>query len=48
MHRRFFLSVETALYTLLNYFNRLAGTEIEAQVLPFVSGEADWITKPDR
>ena len=39
---------EIALYTLLNYFNRLAGTEIEAQVLPFVSDEAEWITKPDR
>jgi AhpD family alkylhydroperoxidase len=39
---------EIALYTLLNYFNRLAGTEIENQVLPFVSEEAEWITEPDR
>jgi len=39
---------EIALYTLLNYFNRLAGSEIEADVLPFVSDEADWITEPDR
>jgi hypothetical protein len=39
---------EIALYTLLNYFNRLAGTEIETQVLPFVSEQAIWITKPDR
>jgi AhpD family alkylhydroperoxidase len=39
---------EIALYTLLNYFNRLAGTEIEEQVLPFISDEANWITPPDR
>ena len=39
---------EIALYTLLNYFNRLAGTEIEAPVLPFVSEETCWITTPDR
>jgi AhpD family alkylhydroperoxidase len=39
---------EIALYTLLNYFNRLAGTEIKEQVLSFVSKDANWITKPDR
>ena len=39
---------EIALYTLLNYFNRLAGSEIEAQVLPFVSVETNWVTAPDR
>jgi AhpD family alkylhydroperoxidase len=39
---------EIALYTFLNYFNRLAGTEIEAQVLPFVSEHAEWETAPDR
>jgi hypothetical protein len=39
---------EIALYTLLNYFNRLAGTEIETQVLPYISEGVNWITKPDR
>ena len=39
---------EIALYTLLNYFNRLAGTEIEEQVLPYVARQANWITEPDR
>ena len=39
---------EIALYTFLNYFNRLAGTEIEAQVLPHVSEQAEWMTAPDR
>ena len=39
---------EIALYTLLNYFNRLAGSEIEAPVLPFVTDEVNWITAPDR
>ena len=39
---------EIALHTFLNYFNRLAGTEIEAQVLPFVSEHAEWETAPDR
>ena len=39
---------EIALYTLLNYFNRLAGTEIEEPVLPYVSRQANWITEPDR
>ena len=39
---------EIALYTLLNYFNRLAGTEIEVQVLPYVSDETKWVTPPDR
>jgi hypothetical protein len=39
---------EIALYTLLNYFNRLAGTEIETQILPFVSEQAIWIKEPDR
>ena len=46
--QRFFLSAEIALYALLNCFNRLANTEIEAQVLPFVSDQANWITEPDR
>jgi hypothetical protein len=39
---------EIAWYTLLNYFNRLAGSEIEAQVLPFVGVETSWVTAPDR
>jgi len=39
---------EISLYTLLNYFNRMAGSEIEAPVLPFVSDEVKWITTPDR
>ncbi len=39
---------EIALYTLLNYFNRLAGSEIEAPVLPFATDEVNWITAPDR
>lgn len=39
---------EIALYTFMNYFNRLAGTEIEEQVLPHVSEEVAWVTVPDR
>lgn len=39
---------EISLYTLLNYFNRLAGSEIEAVVRPFVSSEVAWVTAPDR
>jgi alkylhydroperoxidase family enzyme len=39
---------EIALYTFMNYFNRLAGTEIEEQVLPHVSEEVAWVTEPDR
>ncbi len=39
---------EIALYTFMNYFNRLAGTEIEEQVLPHVSAEVAWLTVPDR
>ena len=37
---------EIALYTFYNYFNRLAETEIEDVVLPFVSDEAAWVTAP--
>ncbi len=39
---------EIALYTLLNYFNRLAGSETEAEVRPFIAADANWITAPDR
>ncbi|MCH7880384.1 MAG: carboxymuconolactone decarboxylase family protein [Proteobacteria bacterium] len=39
---------EIAFYTFMNYFNRLAGTEIEEQVLPHVSEEVAWVTSPDR
>ena len=42
------MSAEIALYTWLNYLKRLAGTEIEAQVLPLVSDESECITQPDR
>ncbi len=39
---------EIALYTLLNYFNRLARSEIEAPVAPYIAADAAWITPPDR
>ncbi len=39
---------EIALYTLLNYFNRLAGSEIEPEVRPHIAAAAAWVTPPDR
>ncbi len=39
---------EIALYTLLNYFNRLAGSEIEPEVQPHIPAAAAWVTPPDR
>lgn len=39
---------EIALYTLLNYFNRLAGSETEPAVRPHIAASAAWITAPDR
>lgn len=37
---------EIALYTFYNYFNRLAKTDIEDVVLPYISNEAAWTTEP--
>lgn len=39
---------EIALYTLLNYYNRLAGSEIEPEVQPHAPATAAWVTPPDR
>ena len=46
--RMIVILAEIALYTLLNYFNRLAGSEIEPEVQPQVPDEAAWVTPPDR
>ena len=35
-----------AYYTFMNYFNRLAGTEIEDTISPFVSDKTRWVTRP--
>lgn len=46
--RMIVILAEIALYTLLNYFNRLAGSEIEPEIKAHVPAAAAWVTPPDR
>ena len=46
--RMIVILAEISLYTLLNYFNRLAGSEIEPEVQPHIPAAAAWVTPPDR